>query len=363
MKRNAIPFAVFAAFAATAAQADVVHLDDVIIDGSLCVGFDCVNGESFGFDTIRLKENNLRIKFQDTSASASFPSNDWQLIANQSSNGGQNLFSIEDVDAGNSPFTIVAGAGANSIYVNASGRVGFGTASPAVELHARDGDTPTLRLEQDGSSGFTAQTWDVAGNETNFFVRDASNGSTLPLRIRPGAPTSALDLNANGELGIGTTSPDEKLHVQDGNLKLEQNGNVSFTLANTADTTNDFRFQLNNSARLSFVSSGVIEMEIVEGGDVRIAGNIFSAGTQLAVPDYVFAPDYELMPLSQVKAFIDENSHLPRIPSAADIARDGINMSQMQMSLLEKVEELTLYTLAQEDRIAELTERLRQLEN
>ncbi|NIM12421.1 MAG: hypothetical protein GTO45_09930, partial [Candidatus Aminicenantes bacterium] len=64
---------------------DQVILDDLIVDGSICVGFDCVNGESFGFDTIRLKENNLRIRFVDTSSTASFPSNDWQITANDSS--------------------------------------------------------------------------------------------------------------------------------------------------------------------------------------------------------------------------------------------------------------------------------------
>jgi len=58
---------------AKSANPDIVHNDDVIIIGSLCVGFDCVNGESFGFDTFRLKENNLRIKFDDTSTAASFP--------------------------------------------------------------------------------------------------------------------------------------------------------------------------------------------------------------------------------------------------------------------------------------------------
>ena len=62
--------------------------DDLIVDGSACIGFDCVNGESFGFDTIRLKENNLRIKFDDTSVAASFPRTDWQLTANASANGG-----------------------------------------------------------------------------------------------------------------------------------------------------------------------------------------------------------------------------------------------------------------------------------
>ena len=60
---------------------DVVTADDEIIQGSLCVGLDCVVNESFGFDTIRLKENNTRIKFDDTSTSAGFPNNDWQLTA------------------------------------------------------------------------------------------------------------------------------------------------------------------------------------------------------------------------------------------------------------------------------------------
>ncbi|MBC8184459.1 hypothetical protein H8E88_25470 [candidate division KSB1 bacterium] len=55
------------------APPDQVILDDLIVDGSLCVGMDCVNGESFGFDTIRLKENTLRIRFIDTSSTSSFP--------------------------------------------------------------------------------------------------------------------------------------------------------------------------------------------------------------------------------------------------------------------------------------------------
>ena len=147
------------------AQADIVHLDDVIVDGSICVGQDCVNGESFGFDTIRLKENNLRIKFQDTSATASFPSNDWQITANDSSNGGANKFSIDDIDGGRTPFTIEASAPSHSLFVDDGGRIGLGTSTPVVEVHVKDGDTPTVRLEQDGTSGFTPQTWDLAGNE------------------------------------------------------------------------------------------------------------------------------------------------------------------------------------------------------
>ena len=195
--------------------ADQQILDDLIVGGSACIGFDCVNGESFGFDTIRLKENNLRIKFVDTSTSASFPTNDWQLTANDSSNGGANKFSIDDIDAGRTPFTIEAGAPSHSLYVDGGGQIGLGTSTPVVEMHMVDGNTPTMRLEQDGSSGFSQQTWDVAGNETNFFIRDASNGSKLPFRIFPNAPSDALTIEGStGDIGLGTKDPKANLDVR-----------------------------------------------------------------------------------------------------------------------------------------------------
>lgn len=192
---------------------DQVFADDVIVQGSLCVGFDCVNNESFGFDTIRLKENNTRIKFEDTSSTAGFPSTDWQLTANDSASGGANKFSIEDITAARVPFTVTGGAANNSIFVDSTGRVGFRTSTPVLDLHVATSNTPALRLEQNSSGGFTAQTWDVAGNEANFFVRDVTSGSRLPFRIRPGAPTSSIDISASGDVGIGTASPQTDLHV------------------------------------------------------------------------------------------------------------------------------------------------------
>lgn len=188
-------------------QRDNVILDDLIVDGSACVGMDCVDGENFGFDTVRLKENNLRIHFDDTSASGSFPGNDWRITINDSENGGANYFAIDDATAGTNPFKILAGAGNYAFYIDAQGDVGLGTNNPVAKLQVTDGDTPTMRLEQNGSVGWSPQTWDVAGNEANFFVRDATNGSLLPFRIKPGAPTNSIFVAATGAVGLGTQEP------------------------------------------------------------------------------------------------------------------------------------------------------------
>jgi len=223
------------------AAADTVIPDDLIVQGSTCVGFDCVNGENFGFDTIKLKENNLRIFFEDTSVSPGFPPNDWRLIANDSASGGSNFFAIEDATAARQVFRVDAGAPANSLYVSSGGNVGIGTATPVLDLSMNTSDTPAMRLEQNNSGGFGAQTWDVAGNEANFFVRDVTNGSLLSLRIRPGAPTSSLDIASNGNVGLGTASPQDKLHIK-GFARFEDNTSTSFGRMGFDDGSGDSLF-------------------------------------------------------------------------------------------------------------------------
>ncbi|WP_452229528.1 T9SS type A sorting domain-containing protein [Lacinutrix sp. MEBiC02404] len=197
-----------------------VIAEDLVVQGSLAIGFDVTSAESFGFDTFRLKENNLRIHFDDTSGTGTFPDNDWRISINDTANGGLNYFAIDDATAGTNPFRVLAGAGNNALYIGTAGNVGLGTAAPAVELHVTDGDSPTMRLEQDGANGWTPQIWDVAGNETNFFVRDVTNGSLLPFRIQPQAATNSLYIAATGNVSLGDASPSERLEV---------NGNAAIT--------------------------------------------------------------------------------------------------------------------------------------
>ncbi len=198
---------------------DFVIADDLIVQGSACVGLDCVDGENFGFDTIRVKENNTRIQYDDTSTSAGFASNNWQIRANSSASGGGNFLAFVDQgttgnsETGTLVFQVDAGAPANSLRVSSGGNVGIGTATPVLDVHANTTDTPAIRLEQNNSGGFTAQTWDIGANEANFFVRDVTGGSRLSFRIRPGAPTSSIDIAADGDVGIGTGSPDTRLSV------------------------------------------------------------------------------------------------------------------------------------------------------
>ena len=102
------------------------------------------------------------------------------------------------------------------------------------------------------------------------------------------------------------------------------------------------------------------------GGNVGI-GTINTYGYKLAVngtirakeikveaspwPDYVFKSTYQLKPLSEVKAYIDRNQHLPEMPSAAEIEKDGLSLAKMNKLLVKKVEELTLYLIEKDKQL------------
>jgi hypothetical protein len=253
---------------------DQVIADDLITTGSLCVGFDCVNNESFGFDTIRLKENNTRIKFDDTSATAGFPATDWQLTANDSASGGANKFSIEDITSAKVPFTISGGAPTNSLFVSSTGRLGLKTATPVLDIHTVNGNTPAVRLEQNGTSGFTPQTWDIAGNEANFFIRDVTGGSKLPFRIQPGTPTNTLTLKSEGHVGIGTWSPGFPLEImttgKSATMVLTRTDGVQ-SFVNATSSFGQFGTTTNHPVRI--IANGAYQAQVNSNSSIAMANS------------------------------------------------------------------------------------------
>ncbi len=89
-------------------------------------------------------------------------------------------------------------------------------------------------------------------------------------------------------------------------------------------------------------------------------GTLYSRKVKVNVyqwPDYVFNQDYSLMSLNEVKSYIEINNHLPEVPSAEEAEMDGIDVGEMNKILLQKIEELTLYIIQQEERITQLENR------
>jgi hypothetical protein len=331
--------------------------EDLVVLGSACVGLDCGTAPAFGFDTLRLSENNTRINFEDTSNSASFPTNDWEITANDSANGGLDYLAFLDRATGARPFTVEAAARANALYVASNGRIGVGIDAPVLDLHILTGNTPGIRLDQNTSSGFSAQAWDVAGNETNFFVRDVTNGSSLPFRIRPGAPTSSIFVDVDGDVGMGNSAPLAALHLR----------------RNSAYTDALLRFDLPDD---SDPATEERRLELDSAGNLFVGGTITQLSSRYSKENFVAVAGSEL--LSQLRQlpifswnYIKTSTGDRHIgPVAEDFYRTfGFGMSERSLApadmagvALAASQALSAEIDKRDQRIAELEARLERLE-
>jgi hypothetical protein len=315
------------------------------------------------------------VNFDDTDTSV--VTAEWQIVA-----ASQIGFFIDDNQTGTSPFHIDVGAPTNSLFVAASGNVGLGTSSPAQKLQLAQDLSPTMRFEQLGTQignfTFPPRIWDIQASDDVFVVRDTTTGPE-PLAIRAGAATESFVIGTNGKVGFGTFSPQGNLHINGGaaqdifsGMGPDLNagpafnfgysgasfgaGTGFFNVRGTASGMNpSLRFATVNQQRLIITNAGRVginnlapSQQLDVTGNIRASGSFIAGGTTLNVPDYVFEPDYKLMPLTTLAAYVEKEKHLPDIPSAQEIKEQGVNMSELQMQLLKKVEELTLYTLEQE---------------
>ena len=154
--------------------------------------------------------------------------------------------------------------------------------------------------------------------------------------------------NYQNKVGIGTALPDARLHIEGQGfqaLKVTQNGDLSMHIATNGTVIIDKEFLVNTS-------NGVTGYEMSVNGE--IACEEILVQDDGAWPDYVFAEDYDLMSMDDLQSFLKENNHLPGIPSAAQVAEEGVKVGDMQKRLLEKIEELTLYILDLESRLQSL---------
>lgn len=99
---------------------------------------------------------------------------------------------------------------------------------------------------------------------------------------------------------------------------------------------------------------------------LSVNGNILAKEikikTDITVPDYVFEPDYKLLSLPALEKFVNKHKHLPEIPSATAIAEHGLDLAEMNLALLKKVEELTLHLIEKDKEIKHHQERLTDVE-
>jgi hypothetical protein len=325
-------------------------------------------------------------------------------------------------------------APSSTVGASGNGNVGIGTAFPAQKLTIQGGHGDTqFRMFSDnygqGIDGANTallslwasepgSTWGGVGignNVTNSGgiarVTNSRGGSyirlldnTMYLNVVDGAGTdrNGITINSGGNVGIGTSTPAEKLHVignalLNGSLLLRGGGHLVVQFRNS-DSAMDQRFSeiaessgvitfrtLNDSYteasdwlrvfrstgsynidRITFPSSANVGIGTTNPAH-KLAVNGTIKAKEVIVEttgwsDYVFADDYALAPLTEVEAHIKEHKHLPGIPSAAQVAEQGVSVGEMQAKLLAKIEELTLHQIQQEKRLAAQGLRIETLE-
>ena len=285
-------------------------------------------------------------------------------------------------------------------YVNFNSNVGIGTSSPensenwnrVLDVYGSSHSKilATTANVQSGiwshSTGFySSPAGGILGTKTNHPLSFITNGS------------NKLLITNNGNVGIGTTTPTEKLTINGDILAYQRINfldNARFTVTN-ADIPNltspsfsmvqygiaapgttgaaDLWVSGYNGIRM-FTNGNTKPVMNLLGGNVGI-GTTDTKGYKLAVagemiaervvvkltgtwPDYVFNKKYDLRPLEQVEQFINQNSHLLEVPSAQEITDKGIDVGAMNAKLLQKVEELTLYLIEQNKEIKSQSKEL-----
>ena len=329
-----------------ATHAQTLLSGDHSVDGALCVGEGCSSSEDFEDFALKIKQNNTWLKFEDTSSTSSFPTNDWQIRVNDSLNGGAGHFSIVDDETGNTILRLDAGALNASLHVASSGHVGLGTTIPTDELHIFDSLDPSITFEE------SSWKWKLAGNVEGFYLLDPQN-SAIPFEIRSGAPARAFHINSEGQVGLGTDTPDAPLEVSDADsfsfFRITARGapvNQSVDVVFTQGPLNT------GELRYNIVDGDGPEMRLNADGDLVIRGTLTTGGpTCDGGCDAVFT-ERRIIPEDDYAARMWADGHLPFVGPTAPEA--PVNVSEKLGGMLNALEHAHVFIERQNERIATL---------
>jgi len=227
-------------------------------------------------------------------------------------------------------------------------------------------------------------------NMTYEYKQSDASKSLLRFGTYPGG--EVLAMVANGNVGIGTTTPTQKLSVNgnqtiSGNLELGVDGGISTISGPASSGAIQIKTNLttggasNRYLRLGWKDNNAVFNPALSINDdfnvgigttmpdarLTVRGTIHTQEVKVDLnvpgPDYVFESTYHLPTLEELNVYIKVNKHLPEVPSACAMEENGINLGEMNMILLKKVEELTLYMIEQQKVIKNQNERITKLEN
>lgn len=229
-------------------------------------------------------------------------------------------------------------------------------------------------------------------NKDIYSMGGFSSYSSNNLFFKTNGFTRMTIKNSNGYVGIGTTNPLERLHVN-GHILVPSNQQIRFgtenastghlTISNAsccyntyADIEGNLYFRTEASqATLGIQKDATVTIGVwpkyndavanTDGHKLMVNGGILCEKVKVIadVPnsDHVFEDDYDLKPLEEVKEFVKKHKHLPEIPSAKEFKENGYNIGEMDDLLLRKVEELTLYVIQLKEEVDTLKEENREL--